>query len=84
MEFLGAIEPFVFMVYLSFQIVFPLIYNTMRFQFIYIDRVQTVLFSAAVVLTCSLALVLAVVVESPLLNVETAIYKFAGGKRPLY
>ena len=73
-----------FMIYLSFPIVFPLMYNTMRFRFIYTDWVQTVLFSAAVMLTCSLALVLAVVVEYPLLNVEKAIYKFAGGKRPFY
>ena len=73
-----------FMVFLSFPIIFPLMYNTMRFRLIYTDWVLTVLFSAAVLLLCFLGLVLAIVVEYPILNVETAIYKFTGGKKPLY
>ena len=73
-----------FMVYLCLPIVLSLMYNTMRFRFIYTDWFLLVVFSAAVVLSYSLALVLAVAVEYPLLNVENTIYKFVGGKRPLY
>ena len=70
-----------FMAYLSHPIVLSLMYATMRFRFIYTDWFLVVLFSAAVVLSYSLGLVLAVVVEYPLANVESAIYKFAGVKR---
>ena len=70
-----------FMAYLSHPIMLSLIYGTMRFRFIYTDWFLVILFSAAVVLSYSLGLVLAVFVEYPLANVENAIYKFAGVKR---
>ena len=70
-----------FMAYLSHPIVLDLMYGTLRFEFMYTDWVTTLLFSAAVLLTYSLALALAVVVEFPLANVQSAIYKFAGVTR---
>ena len=70
-----------FMAYLSHPIVLCLIYNTMRFRFIYSDLFLFLLFFAVVVFSYLLALLLAVVVEYPLANVENAIYKFAGVKR---
>ena len=59
-----------FMAYLSHPIVFTLMYRITRFRFIYTDWLLIVLFGAAVVLSYSLALVLAVTVEYPIANVE--------------
>ena len=70
-----------FMAYLSHPIVLTLMYATMRFRLIYTDRLLILLFAAAVVLSYSLALLLAVTVEYPLANVEKAVYKFIGMKR---
>ena len=70
-----------FMAYLSHPIVLTLMYSTMRFRFIYTDYFLVVLVVAAVVLSYGLALVLAVTVEYPLANVESAFYKLAGLKR---
>ena len=70
-----------FMAYLSHPIVLTLMYSTMRFRFIYTDYFLIVLVVSAVVLSYGLALVLAVTVEYPLANVETAVYKLAGLKR---
>ena len=70
-----------FMAYLSHPIVLTLMYATMRFRFFYTDWLLIVLFAAAVVLSYSLALILAVTVEYPLANVENAVYKFIGMKR---
>ena len=72
-----------FMAYLfhPFKFVFALMYRTVRFQFIYTDWLLLLLFTAAVVLSYSLALILAVNVKYPLANVENAVYKFIGIKR---
>ena len=70
-----------FMAYLCHPIVLSLMYGTMRFRFIYTDWLLIVLFAAAVMLSYSLALVLAVTVEYPIANVENAVYKFIGIKR---
>ena len=70
-----------FMAYLCHIIVLSLMYGTMRFRFIYTDWLLIVLFAAAVTLSYSLALVLAVTVEYPIANVENAVYKFIGIKR---
>ena len=70
-----------FMAYLSHPIVLDLIFGTLRFRFIYTDWILILYFSAAVLLTYSLALVLAVVVEYPLANVESVVYKFIGIQR---
>ena len=70
-----------FMAYLCHPIVLSLMYGTMRSRFIYTDWLLIVLFAAAVMLSYSLALVLAVTVEYPIANVENAVYKFIGIKR---
>ena len=70
-----------FMAYLSHPIVLTLMYSTMQYRFIYKDYVLITLVISAVVLSYTLALLLAVVVEYPLANVESAVYKFAGVKR---
>ena len=70
-----------FMAYLCNPIVMSLMYGTMRFRLIYTDWLLMVLFAAAVTLSYSLALVLAVTVEYPIANVEKAVYKFIGIKR---
>ena len=70
-----------FMAYLCHVIVLMLMYGTMRFRFIYTDWLLMVLYAAAVSLSYSLALVLAVTVEYPIANVENAVYKFIGIKR---
>ena len=70
-----------FTAYLSHPVVLTLMYSTMRFRFIYTDWLLILLFAAAVVLSYSLALILAVTVEYPLSNVENAVYKFIGMKR---
>ena len=70
-----------FMAYLCHPIVLSLMYGTMRSRFIYTDWLLMVLFAAAVTLSYSLALVLAVTVEYPIANVENAVYKFIGIKR---
>ena len=70
-----------FMAYLCHPIVLSLMYGTMRFRFIYTDWLLMVLYAAAVTLSYSLALVLAVTVEYPIANVEKAVYKFIGIKR---
>ena len=70
-----------FMAYLSHPIVLTLMYSTMQYRFIYKDYLLISLVTSAVVLSYGLALVLAVVVEYPLANVESAVYKFAGVKR---
>ena len=70
-----------FMAYLFHPMVVALMYGTMRFQFIHTDWLLILLFAAAVVLSYSLALIVAVTVEYPVANVENAVYKFAGMKR---
>ena len=70
-----------FMAYLSHPIVLTLMYSTMQYRFIYKDYVLVSLIISAIVMSYGLALMLAVVVEYPLANVETAIYKFVGVKR---
>ena len=70
-----------FMAYLSHPIVLDLIFGTMRFRFIYTDWILILYFSAAVLLTYTVALALAVIVEYPLANVENAVYKFIGIQR---
>ena len=70
-----------FIVYLFHPMVFSLMYSTMRFQFIYTDWLLIILFAAAVVLSYSLALIIAVTVEYPIANIENAVYKFTGMKR---
>ena len=70
-----------FMAYLFHSVVLTLMYKTMRVRFIYTDWLLILLFAAAVVLSYSLALILAVTVEYPLANVENAVYKLVGMKR---
>ena len=70
-----------YMTYLVHPIVLTLMYRTMRVQFIYTDWLLILLFASAVVLSYSLALILAVTVEYPVANIENAVYKFAGIKR---
>ena len=70
-----------FTAYLCHIIVLLLMYGTMRFRFIYTDWLLMVLVAAAVMLSYSLALVLAVTVEYSIANVENAVYKFIGIKR---
>ena len=70
-----------FMAYLTHSIVLSLMYGTMRVPFIYTDWFLILLFSATVILSYLLALVIAVFVEFPLSNVENAVYKFAGVTR---
>ena len=70
-----------FMAYLFHPLVYVLMYKTLRFQFIYTDWMLIILFAAGVVLSYSLALIVAVTVEYPAANVENAVYKFIGLKR---
>ena len=70
-----------YMAYLFNTIVITLMYNTMRFRFIYTDWFLIILFTAAVILTYSVAFIVAVTVEYPIANVENAVYKFTGMKR---
>ena len=70
-----------FMAYLSHPIVLTLMYSTMQYRFIYKDYVLVSLIISAIVMSYGLALMLAVAVEYPLANVETALYKFIGVKR---
>ena len=70
-----------FMAYLAHPIVLTVIYGTLRFRFIYTDIFLIILVVATIVLSYSLAFVLAAFVEYPLANVESAVYKFAGVQR---
>ena len=70
-----------FMAYLFHPIVYILMYRTLRFQYIYTDWMLIILFAAGVVLTYSLALIVAITVEYPVANMENAVYKFIGTKR---
>ena len=70
-----------FMTYLCHPIVLTLMYGTMRFRFIYTDWTLVVLFAAAVILSYCLGLLFAIVIEYPLANVESAVYKLFGVKR---
>ena len=70
-----------FMAYLFHPLVIVLMYKTMRFRFIYTDWMLVILFAAAVSLSYSLALIVAVTVEYPVANVENAVYRFLGMKR---
>ena len=70
-----------FMAYLFHPLAYFLMYKTMRFQYIYTDWMLIILFAAGVVLSYSLALIVAVTVEYPAANVENAVYKFIGLKR---
>ena len=67
--------------YLYHPMVFTLMYSAVRFQYIYTDWLLIILFAAAVLLSYSLALIVAVIVEYPVANIENAVYKFAGIKR---
>ena len=81
MEFGVPLNHLTFMAYLFHPLVYILMYRTMRFQYIYTDWMLIKLFAAAVVLSYSLALIVAVTVEYPAANVENAVYKFVGLKR---
>ena len=70
-----------FMAYLFHPLVFILMYRTMRFRFIYTDWMLVILFAAGIVLSYSLALIVAVTIEYPVANVENAVYRFLGMKR---
>ena len=70
-----------FMAYLFHPLVYVLMYKTLRFQYIYTDWMLIILFAAGVVLSYSLALIVAVTVEYPVANMENAVYKFIGMKR---
>ena len=67
--------------YLFHPMVITVMYCAVRFRFIYTDWLLIILFSSAVVLLYSLALIVAVTVEYPVTNIENAVYKFAGMKR---
>lgn len=70
-----------FMAYLAHPMVLSLMYGTMRFRFIYTNYFLVMLVIPAVVLSYGMALALAVTVEYPLANVESAVYKLAGVRR---
>ena len=70
-----------YMAYLFHIMVLYLIYCSMRFQFIYTYWLLIILFAAAVVLSYSLAFIIAVTVEYPVANIENVVYKFTGMKR---
>ena len=70
-----------FTAYLFHAMVITLMYRTMRFQFIYTDWLLIILFAATVVLSYSLAFIIAVTLEYPVVNIENAVYKFVGLKR---
>ena len=70
-----------FVVYLFHSMFLTLMYNTMRIQFIYTDWLLIILFAATVMLSYSLALIIAVTVEYPIANIENVVYKFTGMKR---
>ena len=70
-----------YITYLFHPMVFTLMYRAVRFQYIYTDWLLIILFAAAVVLSYSLALIVAVTVEYPVANIENAVYKLAGIKR---
>ena len=67
--------------FLFHPMMITVMYSAVRFRFIYTDWVLILLFSSAVVLSYSLALIVAVTVEYPVTNLENAVYKFAGKKR---
>ena len=67
--------------YLTHPTLLYIMFNTMRFRFIYTDTFILTLAAAAIVLSYSMAFVLAAVVEYPIANVESAVYKFFGIKR---
>ena len=70
-----------YMTYLVHPMVLILMYRTMRVQLIYTDWLLMFLFGSVVILSYSLALILAITVEYPVANVENAVYKFTGIKR---
>ena len=70
-----------FMTYLFHPIVIILMYRTLRFRFIYTDWLLIVMFAAAIMLSYSLSLLIAVTVEYPVANLEKAVYKFTGIKK---
>ena len=69
------------MAYLFHVIVIILMYRTLRFRFIYTNWTMIVMFAAAVTLSYSLSLIIAVTVEYPVANMKIAFYKFAGIKK---
>ena len=70
-----------FVVYLSHLTVIMLMLRTLRFRLIYTNWLLVIMFAAAVVLSYSLSLIIAVTVEYPVANMEIAFYKFAGIKK---
>ena len=70
-----------YMAFLFHVIVIILMYRTLRFRFIYTNWSMIVMFAAAVTLSYSLSLIIAVTVEYPVANMEIAFYKFAGIKK---
>ena len=70
-----------YMTYLVHPIVVTLVYRTVRVQFIYTDWLLIFLFGSVVILSYSLAFIVAITVEYPVANVENAVYKFTGIKR---
>ena len=67
-----------YMAYLFHVIVIILMYRTLRFRFIYTNWSMIVMFAAAVTLSYSLSLIIAITVEYPVANMKIAFYKFAG------
>jgi len=70
-----------YMAFLFNRMVIDLMFNTMRFRFIYTDWFFIVLSAAAVTLSYFSAFIMAVIVEYPIANVENTVYKFTGIKR---
>ena len=58
-----------FIAYLFHAMVITLMYRTMKFQFIYTDWLLIILFAATVVLSYSMAFIIAVTVEYPVANI---------------
>ena len=69
------------MAYLSHPMVLTLMYGTFRSQVFYTDWLAILLFPAVILVSYCLALILAITVQYPLFNVQTAVYKLVGVKR---
>ena len=70
-----------FNAFLSHPTALTIIYSTMRFRFFETDVFLVALVAAAIVLSFSMALIIAVLIEFPIANIENAVYKFFGVKR---
>ena len=69
------------MAYLSHPMVLTVMLGTLRSQVFYTDWLALILIPAVILVSYCLELILAITVQYPLFNVQTAVYKLVGVKR---